>query len=262
MQHRDEYRKILVKVEAHVATVTLNNPERKNALGPGMVNELLWAFDDAKEDLDVRVIVLTGAGKAFSAGADLSQMSGPNEGPQLAAKGDYADLLLRFTTVGKPVVARVPGPAMGGGLGLVASADFAVACESAVLGTPEIHRGLFPMQIMAVLERLVPRRQLIEMMLIGEKLSAQRAKELGLLSQVVPDDKLDGEVNTLANTLASRSPTAMRMGLSAFHHQSAKPLEEALPYLRGQLMAILGTEDAREGLAAFMQKREPKWTGK
>lgn len=262
MQHRDEYRKILVKVEAHVATITLNNPERKNALGPAMVNELLWALDDAKEDLEVRAVVLTGAGKAFSAGADLSQMGGASEGPQLAAKGDYADLLLRFTTLGKPVVARVPGPAMGGGLGLVASSDFAIACESAVFGTPEIHRGLFPMQIMAILERIVPRRQLIEMMLIGEKLTAQKAREVGLLSSVVADDKLDEEVKTLADTLATRSPTAMRMGLAAFHHQSGQPIEEALPYLRGQLMAILGTEDAREGLGAFMQKREPKWTGK
>jgi len=262
MEQRAEYKKILVAVDGHIATVTLNSPERKNALGPAMVNELLWALDDAKADSNVRVIVLTGAGSAFSAGADLSQMGGPSDGPQLASKGDYADLLLRFTTLGKPVLARVPGPAMGGGLGLVASADFAIACESAVLGTPEIHRGLFPMQIMAVLERLVPRRKLIEMMLIGDKLSAQKALDYGLIGKVVADDKLDEETAALAKTLASRSPTAMRMGLGAFHHQSGKPLEEALPYLRGQLMQILGTEDAREGLGAFMQKREPKWTGR
>ncbi len=262
MEQRVEYKKILVAVESHVATLTLNSPERKNALGPAMVNELLWALDDAKEDANVRVIVLTGAGAAFSAGADLSQMGGASDGPQLASKGDYADLLLRFTTLGKPVIARIPGPAMGGGLGLVASADFAIACESAVLGTPEIHRGLFAMQIMAVLERLVPRRKLIEMMLIGDKLSAEKALDFGLLSRVVADAKLDEETAALATTLASRSPTAMRLGLNAFHHQSGKPLAEALPYLRGQLMQILGTEDAREGLGAFMQKREPKWTGR
>jgi enoyl-CoA hydratase/carnithine racemase len=262
MQHRDEYRKILVNVSGHIATVTLNNPERKNALGPAMVNELLWALDDAKEDAEVRAVVLTGAGKAFSAGADLSQMGGPSDGPKLDSKGDYADLLLRFTTIGKPIVARIPGPAMGGGLGLVASSDFAIACESAVFGTPEIHRGLFPMQIMAVLERIVPRRKLIEMMLLGDKIPAGEAQELGLITRAVPDDKLDEEVAALAGQLAARSPTALRMGLAAFHHQSGKSLEEALPYLRGQLGAILGTADAREGLSAFMQKREPKWTGK
>jgi enoyl-CoA hydratase/carnithine racemase len=189
-------------------------------------------------------------------------MGKPSEGPVLAPRGDFADLLLRFTTLGKPVIARVPGAALGGGLGLVASADFAIACESAVLGTPEIHRGIFPMQIMAVLERLVPRRKLMELMLLGEKLSAARALELGLLSRVVPDESLDLEVDTLARELATRSPTAMRMGLRAFHHQSGKPLEDSLPYLRDQLMAVLTSEDAREGLRAFAEKREPMWTGK
>jgi enoyl-CoA hydratase/carnithine racemase len=262
MEQRVEYSKILVRRDGHVATVTLNNPERKNALSPAMVNELLWALDDARDDAEVRVVVLTGAGQAFSAGADLSQMGQAPGGPVLAARGDYADLLLRFTRLGKPVIARVPGPALGGGLGLVASADFAVACESAVLGTPEIHRGIFPMQIMAVLERLVPRRKLMELMLLGEKLGAAQALELGLLTRVVPDESLDVAVNTLAQELARRSPTAMRMGLRAFHEQSGKPLEQALPFLRDQLVAVLTSEDAREGLRAFAEKREPKWTGK
>lgn len=262
MQQREEYQKILVEVADHVATVTLNQPEKKNPIGPIMVNELLWAFDDAKEDNDVRVLVLTGAGKAFSAGADLKQMGGGGNGPTLESKGDYADLLMRFTTLGKPTVARVPGHAMGGGLGMVASCDFAVACESAIIGTPEVKRGLFPMQIMAVLQRIVPHRQLMEMMLLGDKLSAQTALEFGLVSKVVPDAELDGAVAELAAKLAGQSPTAMRMGLAAFHHQSNQTLEEALPYLKGQLAAMLGTEDAREGLMAFMQKREPKWTGR
>ena len=262
MEARAEYHGILVRVEGHIATITLNNPEKKNALGPSMVNELLWAFDDAKADPAVRVVVITGAGNSFSAGADLSQLSMHKEGPQLASKGDYADLLQRFAELGKPVVARVLGPALGGGLGIVASADFALAGESAVLGTPEIQRGLFPMQIMAVLDKLVPRRKLMEMMLLGEKLSAKKALELGLLTRVVPDSELDGEVQKLAEELATRSPTAMRMGLHAYHHQSGIPLQSSLPYLRDQLMAMLATEDGREGLAAFMQKRDPKWTGR
>jgi enoyl-CoA hydratase/carnithine racemase len=262
MEARAEYHKIQVHVDRHIATITLHNPEKKNALGPGMVNELLWAFDDAKADPEVRVLVLTGAGQAFSAGADLSELSLHKEGPQLASKGDYADLLLRFTELGKPVIARVLGPALGGGLGLVASSDFAIAGESAVLGTPEIQRGIFPMQIMAVLDKLVPRRKLVEMMLLGEKLSAHRALELGLLTRVVPDAALDAEVDKLANELVTRSPTAVRMGLNAYHYQSGLPLPSSLPYLRDQLMAMLATEDGREGLAAFIQKREPKWTGR
>ena len=185
----------------------LDNPDRKNALSPQMVNELLWAFDDAKEDPEVRVVVLTGSGSAFCAGADLSQIAGPRSGPSLAVRGDFADLLLRFPALGKPVVARVLGPALGGGLGLVASADFAIAAESAVLGTPEIHRGLFPMQIMAVLAPLMPRRKLIELMLVGEKWSARAALEAGLLTRVVPDEALDGEVaHSRRASLRARPP--------------------------------------------------------
>lgn len=258
MQERP-YETIVASLADGVATITLNLPERKNPLGPGMVNELLYALDDAKESDDVRAIVLTGAGKAFSAGGDLKQMGGKSE---LKPKGDYSDLLMRFTQLEKPTVARVPGYAMGGGLGLVASCDFAIGCESAILGTPEIKRGLFPMMIMAVLQQIVPRRELMNMMLLGEKMDAARASELGLLSHVVPDDELDAATAELAAKLASQSPTAMRMGLRAFHHQREQAMADALPYLRDQLFAILGTEDAREGLSAFFQKREPKWTGR
>lgn len=253
-----EYQTITAASRDGAATITLNVPERKNPLGPRMVNELLYALDDAREADDVRVVVLTGAGAAFSAGGDLKQMGG-GDGTDLEPRGDYVDLLLRFRDLGKPTIARVPGVAMGGGLGLVASCDFAIACESAVLGTPEIRRGLFPMMIMAVLSRVVPRRKLLDMMLLGEKLDARTALEHGLLSRVVPDAELDDAVAALASKLAAQSPTAMRMGLTAFHHQDGKPLEESLPYLRDQLYAMLGTEDAQEGLRAFFEKREPKW---
>lgn len=257
------FQALLVSEHESVMTITLNKPERKNPIGPVMVNELCWALDDAKESSSVRVVVLTGAGGAFSSGGDLGQMAGGAGGAApLAFKGDFVDLILRFTSLGKPVIARVPGPAMGGGVGLLAACDFAVACESAVIGTPEIKRGLFPMQIMAVMQRVMPRRKLIEMMLLGEKISAQKALEWGLLSHVVQDAELDGFVDALALKLAAQSPTAMRMGLAALHTQTDQSLADALPFLRDQLVAILGTEDAREGLQAFMEKREPRWTGR
>jgi enoyl-CoA hydratase/carnithine racemase len=254
-----EYRAIRVEEREGIATITLHVPERKNPIGPEMANELLYALDDAKEDAGVRVVVLTGAGNAFSAGGDLKQMSG---GSGLAHKGDFADLLLRFPKLGKPTIARVNGVAMGGAIGLIASCDFAVAAESAVLGTPEIKRGLFPMMIMAVLSRVVSRRKLLELMLLGEKITAAQAAELEIVNRAVPDAELDGEVSALATKLAAQSPTALRMGLAAYHYQADRALEESLPYLSGQLMAILGTEDAREGLTAFMEKREPRWTGR
>ena len=257
------FRTLLVGHEANVTTITMNKPERKNPLGPEMVNELCWALDDAKEDPEVRAIVLTGAGDAFSAGGDLKQMGGGDgESPALAQRGDYVDLLLRFTTLGKPTIARVKGVAMGGGLGMVAACDFAIAGESAVFGTPEIKRGLFPMMIMAVLRRVVSKRRLMEMMLLGDKLDAKTAERIELISRAVPDDTLDAEVLTLARRLTEQSATAMRMGLRAWNRQADQDLGAALPELREELGKILFTEDAREGLIAFAEKRAPKWTGR
>jgi enoyl-CoA hydratase/carnithine racemase len=151
---------------------------------------------------------------------------------------------------------------MGGAMGIVACCHFAIACETAILATPEIKRGLFPMMIMAVLQRVVHSRELMKLLLLGDKITATKAKEIGLLSEVVPDDQLDSRVAELAGQLAKQSPTAMRMGLNAFNEQRQMPVEEALPYLREQLYAVLGSEDAKEGLAAFFEKREPQWTGR
>lgn len=253
------YRTLKVSVDEHVCTITIDRVEKRNALSAEVVNELLWAIDDARDDDDTHVVVLTGAGHFFCAGGDLRQMK---EGEGLPLKGDFADLALRFPQLGKPTIARVPGPALGGGLGLVASCDFAVAADVAILGTPEVKRGLFPMMIMAVLARIMPRRRLLSMMLLGESLSAEEALATGILSHVVPEADLDEAVTTLAKRLAAESPTALRLGLRAYHAQADRDLESALPYLREQLEKILKTEDAREGLAAFAEKREPKWTGR
>jgi len=253
------FRTLLYSLDAHVATIVMNRPERKNAIGPEMANELVWALDDARENVSVRVVVLTGAGDAFSAGGDLGGMSAGGE--SLAMKGDFADLLVRLMELGKPTIARVPGVAMGGGCGLVASCTFAIAKESAVFGTPEIKRGLFPFMILAPLARVVPRRELLELILLGEKITAQRALALGIVSHVVPDTELDAAVATLAQKLAAQSPTAMRRGLRAFHTYAEAPMAEAIPKLRDELVAILATADAREGLTAFLEKRQPVWVG-
>lgn len=259
------YAKIRVTPDAadpRVLRVTLHNPERRNAIGPRMVNELLWALEDAHEDATVRAIVLTGEGKAFCAGGDFAQMTGPTDGPELPPKGDYADLLLAMTRSEKPIVARVNGAAMGGGLGLVAASTFAVAAEGATLGTPEIDVGLFPMMIMAVLARLVPRRRLLEMMLLGQKVTASEAHVLGLLNRVVPDAELDAAVASVTSSIAAKSPVAVALGLRAFAAQDDLDLAEALPLLREKLAEVLATDDAREGLLAFLEKRPPVWTGR
>jgi enoyl-CoA hydratase/carnithine racemase len=261
------YAKIRVADESDgMRRVTLHNPERRNAIGPQMVNELLYALDDAHADEDIRTVVITGEGKAFCAGGDFALMS-PNDpraadGPALPHKGDYADLLLAMTRTEKPIVARVNGPAMGGGLGLVAASTFAVADREATLGTPEINVGLFPMMIMAVLARVVPRRKLLEMMLLGKKMSGDEASAIGLVTRAVAAAELDAAVTELTSEIAKKSPLTVGLGLRAFAAQDDLDLEKALPLLRDRLAECLGTEDAREGLTAFLEKRAPIWKGR
>jgi enoyl-CoA hydratase/carnithine racemase len=256
------YAKIAASTADGVLTITLNVPERRNAIGPQMTNELVWALDDARTADDARVVVLTGAGKAFCAGGDFQQMTGGADAEALPPKGDYADLLLTLARFEKPVIAKVNGHAMGGGLGLVAAATFAIASSDAQLGTPEIQVGLFPMMIMSVLARVVPRRRLMQMMLLGEKLGAEEAARIGLVNEAVAHADLDARVKNLAASLLDKSPSTLRLGLRAFAEQDDMDLEAALPMLRTKLGECLATDDAREGLMAFLEKRAPKWSGR
>jgi enoyl-CoA hydratase/carnithine racemase len=256
------YAKITTSTSGGVLTITLNVPERRNAIGPQMTNELLWALADAREATDVRAVVITGAGKAFCAGGDFQQMTSGADAEALPHKGDYADLLLALRQSDKPVIAKVNGHAMGGGLGIVASATFAIASSDAQLGTPEIQVGLFPMMIMAVLGRLIPRRRLVQMMLLGEKLHADEAARIGLVNESVAHADLDARVHVLVTALLDKSSSTMRLGLRAFAEQDDMDLEAALPMLREKLAECLATDDAREGLTAFLEKRAPKWSGR
>ncbi|WP_437683987.1 enoyl-CoA hydratase/isomerase family protein [Sorangium sp. So ce131] len=255
------YTVIQAAAEGGILRLTLNNPWRKNAIGPAMVNELLHALEAGMADEAVRCVVLTGAGDAFCAGGDFAQMSGDGA-PQAEGKGDYADLLLALANARKPIVARVNGHALGGGLGLVAASHFAIGARGAKLGTPEINVGLFPMMIMAVLQRHVSRRKLLEMMLFGQRLDADEAAQCGLLSRAVEPDALDAAVGEVTSTVLSKSPIAIRLGLEAFAAQDDLDLEAALPLLRERLAGCLATDDAREGLMAFLEKRPPRWSGK
>lgn len=256
------YQAILLSAADGVATLTLNRPERRNPIGPVMTNELLWALEDATADDSIRSIVVTGAGKSFCAGGDFSQMTGGGDSAALPPKGDFKDLLLALFYAKKPVIARVNGHAMGGGLGIVAASTFAVAGASAKLGTPEIDVGLFPFQILAVLERVMARRRLVEMMFFGGRLTAEEAAEAGLVNRAVPDAELDEAVRHYTRLIASKSPMTVRLGLEALRDADGLGLSEKLPILFERFVQCLGTDDAREGLAAFLQKREPKWTGR
>jgi enoyl-CoA hydratase/carnithine racemase len=256
------YETILVAAGSSVATITLNRPERRNAIGPTMMNELLWALEDATEDEAVRSIVLTGAGKTFCAGGDFAEMASGAGSSTLAPKGDFKDLLLAMWRTNKPIVARVNGHALGGGLGLVAGCTFAIASKDAKLGTPEIDVGLFPFMIYAVLERLMTRRRLVEMMLFGQKLTADEAVAAGIVNVAVPAEELDLAVSSYTTQIGSKSPSTIRLGLEALRDVDESPMADKLPVLSERLLRCLTTEDAREGLMAFLEKRAPRWTGR
>jgi enoyl-CoA hydratase/carnithine racemase len=261
----DDYKTIQYEVADRVATITINRVERRNALNNQVIEELTSALDKARTSDDVNVLVLTGAGeRAFSAGGDLSPGGGMGGG-LLAMhwdRGGFADLLLAFRRVGKPIVGRINGDALGGGFGLLLACDIAIASDKARVGCPEINLGLFPMMIMALIFRNVPRKIGVEMMLTGKKWGADKALEHGMVNAVVPADELDAAVTEMVDTLKSKSPAIMRLGLNAFHTMSDMPLEEALRYLHGCLTLNTMAEDAAEGVMAFIQKREAQWKGR
>ena len=246
-----------------VVTITIDDPERRNALTNEAMTELGEALGIACADSDVRVVVLTGAGdRAFSAGGDLS--GGFVDAP-LAGHGDrgaLADLIRGMRRCSKPVVGRVNGHALGGGFGLVAGCDIAIAAEHATFGTPEISVGLWPMMITAVLRPLVPRRPLLEMMMTGRHFSAKEAAELGIVNRVVLSDELDSAVGETVEALVSQSPAALALGKSAFYAVEDMDLDTALDHLHIGLTAVATTEDATEGIKAFIDKREPNWKGR
>lgn len=263
------YSEILYDVQGGVAQITLNRPERRNPIGASTVGELLHALHRAKHDPAVKVVVLTGAGKVFSAGGDLSQMGGGGNPLQAGPSdnrlaGTFVDLNVALCGqgIGKPTIAKVNGHAMAGGLGLLVACDIAIAADDAQFATPEINVGLWPMMIMATIFRNVPRKRAMELILTGDRVDAATAEKIGLITRAVPRDKLDAEVAALCEKICQKSPLVMQRGLDAFHKTQDMDLEPALRFLEGELIGVLGTEDASEGLMAFLQKRAPVWKGK
>lgn len=250
------------EVEGARATLTIDDPQRRNPLSNATMSELAQAVRTAADAGDVRVLVVTGAGdRTFSAGGDLS--GGFVESPleEHSERAALTKLIRELRACPKPTIARVNGDAFGGGFGLIAACDIAIAVDSARLGTPEIDVGLWPMMISTVLLPLVPRRALLEMMLIGRRLSADEAMRLGVLNRVVPAEELDAVIDDMVDALMAKSPAALAFGKRAFSTIQDMDTETALDYLHMGLTAISSTGDAEEGIAAFLEKRDPVWGG-
>src|SRR5262245_25858490 len=201
---------VLYEVKDAVARLTLNRPDKRNPLSPSVIGALLGCIERARLDPAVRVVVITGAGKVFSAGGDLSAMGKAGAGGGAGIAGTLPDLFVAMTRLGKPVVAMVNGHALAGGCGLVAACDLAIAADDAQLGTPEINVGLWPMMIMAVIFRCVGRKKGLELVTTGERIPAVEAAAIGLVNRAVPAERLEAETAALCEKLASKSPAVDR----------------------------------------------------
>ena len=251
---------LLYQVENNIATLTINREDRRNAISIETINLFLQHLDEAERDPAVRVILITGAGeKAFCAGADLG---GDPDGKIQTGFESYAQLLKRLSGYPKPVVARVNGACMAGGMGFMLACDIVIARNDAQFGTPEVNVGLWPMMIGALIYRNTLRKKAMEMVLLGERLNADQALAMGLITRAVPADRLDAEVNGVTRSLSQKSPIGMKIGKEAFYAMADMPFEKAVDYLSGKIAEVASTADAREGIMAFIEKRKPEFKGK
>jgi enoyl-CoA hydratase len=247
-----------------VATITLNDPNTRNALSAELLAGLTEAFERARDDDAARCVVLESSHeKVFSSGANLGGFAGDTT---LVHKHFGSERFVAlFKLIGalpKPTVCAADGHVLAGALGIALACDLIVASEKATFGTPEVNVGTFPFMIMALIFRNVPRKKANELLLLGERWSAQEALAAGIVNKVVPVEDFDAAVSDWTEKLAGKSPVIMRLGKEAMRRQLDMPLDDALDYLRTQLTLALSTEDIVEGVTAFFEKRDPQWKGR
>jgi enoyl-CoA hydratase/carnithine racemase len=241
------------------ATITISEPERRNAISVATMEALAEATRRGLQDPAVRVLVYTGAGDVFSAGGDLSASFVDDAVGLHRARGVFADLFRLMLRGGKPTVARVNGHALAGGFGLAVACDVTICVEDAKLGTPEVAVGLWPMMISALLVRVMPRKAALELMLTGRVIDPVEAQRLGAVSRVVSRAELDRTVDETVKALQARSAATLMIGRDSFYAITDLDFDSALDRLQAGLTSVAMSEDAVEGMAAFLEKREPRW---
>ena len=240
----------------HIMTITLNRPEKKNALNNVMMNELNYSLAYAKQERSIRVVVIAAEGDVFCAGADLTRAESESNVPKIEGVDDIS---LSLRHLYKPVICKIQGPVLAGALLIITNATHAIAVKDAKFSAPEIHRGLWPFMVMAGLFRVMPKRTGLDFIMRGQPIDSKKAENWGLINKSVDKKDLDKNVNALAEELSNLAPETMQFGLEAYEKQDSKSFDEALPYLQKQISKCFESKDAKEGIAAFLEKRKPKW---
>ncbi|MDY0223132.1 MAG: enoyl-CoA hydratase-related protein [Desulfobacterium sp.] len=253
---------LLYEVKDHIAWVTINRERQRNAISPHAIQLFLNCLNDAESDSKVRVVCLTGAGdKVFCSGADLGAAMHETPEKKAIMFGQYAQLLTRISQFPKPTLARINGHCLAGGTGFMLACDIVIARDDALFGTPEVNVGLFPMMIGALIFRNVLRKKAMEMVLLGEKMTAEKALEMGMVTRIFPPGSFDQETRAILLTLAGKSPLGIKIGKQAFQEVEGMPLGLAVETLATKLEQVAATKDAAEGITAFFEKRTPNFTG-
>ena len=245
-----------INIANNIMTITLNRPEKKNALNNVMMNEINYALAYAKQEKSVRVVVFAAKGDIFCAGADLSRTNSDSNVPKL---DNADDISLAIRHLYKPVICKIQGSVLAGALLIVTNSTHAIAVNEATFSAPEIHRGLWPFMVMAGLFRVMPKRAGLDFIMRGMPIDSKKAMDWGLINETVKKEELDKKVDKLADELASLAPETMQFGLEAYEKQDSKSFDEALPYLKEQIAKCFEGKDAKEGISAFLEKRKPNW---
>ena len=259
-----DYSTLLYDVADGIATISLNQPETRNALSDELLAELTAAFEQARDDAEVRCVVLTSThDRIFSAGANLGGFAAevPIVHKHFATER-FPRLFRLIGELGKPTICAANGHVLAGALGIALACDLIVAREGVRFGTPEINVGVFPFMIMALIYRNVPRKKTNELLLLGEQISAEEALRIGIVNRVVPEAGFLEAVREWAEKLASKSPALMKLGKDAMFRQQDMDYADAIDFLRSQLTIAFSTEDIQEGVRAFFEKRDPEWKGR
>ena len=255
---------LLVERRGDVLWLTLNRPDAHNALDRSLTGRLTAAFEEAGADESLRAVVLTGAGdRTFCAGADLKEGLGGDRERSPFSSGDGGNPLVSLYAAMRrchePIIGRVNGSAFGGGLGLVAACDLVYAADHARFGTPEVKVGVFPLMITTYLIRQLPRRRYWEMAFLGEPLGAAEAERYHLVNRAVPAADLDDRIAGVLERLRAASPTALRVGKAALEAMQDMTVDQTLAYAQLLIEKLAASDDAREGMAAFAERRSPRW---